>query len=305
MSRIDRQDPVTQRSATHDATPDDPGADGLVTWTLSGFGDEIGPDPEVQFAVLQALGARHVEVRGAWGTNVVELSDEQVEAFAAALQRWGMGVSAIASPIGKVNIADDPEDELRRLARAIAVAHRFGTRYIRMFSFYRPEGVSAQEIRDPVLKNLSSLTRLAEREDVVLVHENEKDIYGDVPERVLDLIESVGSDALRMAWDSANFVQVGVAPFTDGYAMLRPHIEYLQVKDAVAATGEVVPAGEGDGQLLETLTALRDDGYRGFASLEPHLALGHATGGFSGPALFGRAARAFGGLLDAIGVGIA
>ena len=287
MSRTDRPNPVT------------------VTWTLSGFGDEISPDPEVQIAVLQALGARHLEMRGAWGTNVVDLTDEQVETFAATLERWGMGVSAIASPIGKVNIVGDPDDELRRLARAIAVAHRFGTRYIRMFSFYRPEGVSAADVRDPVLKQISGLTRLAERENVVLVHENEKDIYGDIPERVLDLIESVGSDALRMAWDSANFVQVGVAPFTDGYAMLRPHIEYLQVKDAIAATGEVVPAGEGDGQLLDTLTALRDDGYTGFASLEPHLALSHATGGFSGPELFGRAARALAGLLDTIGVATA
>jgi len=276
-----------------------------VTWTLSGFGDEIGPEPEMQFAVLQALGARHVEMRGAWNTNVVDLSDEQVETFAGLLEHWGMRVSAIASPIGKVNIAGDPQDELRRLARAIAVAHRVGARYIRMFSFYRPEEVSAEEIRDPVLKHLSSLARLAERESVVLVHENEKDIYGDVPERVLDIIESVGSDALKVAWDSANFVQCGVTPFTDAYAMLRPHLEYLQVKDAIAATGEVVPAGEGDGQLLETLTALRDDGYTGFASLEPHLILGHWLGGFSGPALFGRAARAFTGLLATIGVATA
>jgi hypothetical protein len=53
------------------------------------------------------------------------------------------------------------------------------------------------------------------------------------------------------------------------------------------------------------VTALRDDGYSGFASLEPHLALGHAMGGFSGAALFGRAARAFTSLLDSIGVATA
>jgi sugar phosphate isomerase/epimerase len=273
-----------------------------VTWTLSGFGDEIDPDPDVQFAVLRALGARHIEVRGAWDTNIVELSDEQLDEFAARLRRWGMGVSAIASPVGKVSVVEDPEGELRRLGRAIAAAHRFGTRYIRIFSFYRPDGVSAQEARDPVLKRMRGLADLAEREGVVLLHENEKKIYGDVPIQVLDVIESVGSDALRVAWDNANFVQVGVAPFTEGYAMLRPHLEYLQVKDALAATGEVVPAGEGDGQLLETVTALRDDGYTGFASLEPHLALGHSLGGFSGPAEFGRAARAFAALLDSIGV---
>jgi sugar phosphate isomerase/epimerase len=112
----------------------------------------------------------------------------------------------------------------------------------------------------------------------------------------------VGSEALRFAWDSANFVQVGVRPFTEGYAMLRPHLEYLQVKDAVAATGAVVAAGEGDGELAETLAALRDDGYAGFASLEPHLIDFSQTGGFSGPALFGEAARAFRGLTDDVGV---
>jgi sugar phosphate isomerase/epimerase len=137
---------------------------------------------------------------------------------------------------------------------------------------------------------------------VVLLLENEKGVYGDVPARVLDVVVSVGSDALRLAWDSANFVQVGVAPFTDGYAALRPYVEYVQVKDALAASGAVVPAGEGDGQLLETLTALRDDGYAGVVSLEPHLATGHELGGFSGPAQFGRAARALAALLGSIGV---
>jgi sugar phosphate isomerase/epimerase len=97
-------------------------------------------------------------------------------------------------------------------------------------------------------------------------------------------------------------VQVGVKPYTDGYAMLRPHLEYLQVKDAISATGVVMPAGEGDGELRETLTALRDDGYAGFASLEPHLAEQSSTGGFSGPAEFGRAARAFSVLTQEIGV---
>ena len=271
-------------------------------WTLSGFGDEIDPDPDVQCAVLLALGAAHVEVRGAWGTNVVELTDEQVDRLAGRLARWDMAVSAIASPVGKVSVLDDPEGHLYQLGRAVNVAHRLGTRYVRIFSFYRPPGMSPEEARDPVLKRMRSLADLAEREGVVLLHENEKGVYGDIPARVLDVVESVGSDALRVAWDSANFVQVGVAPFTDGYAMLRAHLEYLQVKDALAATGEVVPAGEGDGQLRETLTALRDDGYTGVASLEPHLATGHALGGFSGPAQFGRAARALRTLLDSIGV---
>jgi sugar phosphate isomerase/epimerase len=274
----------------------------MTTWTLSGFGDEIDPDPVVALSVLLALGARHIEVRGAWGDNVLDLTDEQVGRLVKLIGERDMAVSAVASPIGKVDVFGDPDAELARLRRAVAVAHRLNTRYIRIFSFYRPDDVPVDAIRDDVLRRLRTFAELAERERLVLVHENEKAIYGDVPERVLDIVESVGSPALRVAWDNANFVQVGVRPFTDGYPLLRPHLEYLQVKDALATTGTVVPAGEGDGELAETLTALRDDGYAGFASLEPHLADAHDLGGFSGPAAFGRAARAFAALTDAIGV---
>jgi sugar phosphate isomerase/epimerase len=274
-------------------------------WTLSGFGDEIDPDPVVQVAVLQALGARHVEVRSAWGTNVVDLTDAQLGRLAALLAERDMGVSAIASPVGKVDVIADTGGELERLTRAVAAANRLGARYIRLFSFYRPPGTTPDSVRDTVLRRMREFATLAERAGVVLVHENEKHIYGDVPARVLDLVESVGSPALRVAWDSANFVQVGVRPFTDGYAMLRPYLEYLQVKDALADTGEVVPAGDGDGELYRTLLALHDDGYTGFASLEPHLAEQTALGGFSGPAAFGRAARAFTDLTTSIGVHLA
>lgn len=272
------------------------------TWTLSGFGDEIDPDPVVQLAVLQALGARHIEVRGAWNTNVLDLNETQLDRLTSLLDERAMAVSAVASPIGKVDVTAPVEAEVERLATGIRVAHRLNARYIRIFSFYRGEGIAVEDVRDAVLERMRALADLAERENVVLLHENEKDIYGDTPERVLDVIESVGSDALRVAWDNANFVQVGVRPYTDGYASLRPYLEYLQVKDAVAETGEVVPAGQGDGELLETLTALRDDGFSGFASLEPHLASTNALGGFSGPVSFGEAARAFRDLTTRLGV---
>ncbi len=235
---------------------------------------------------------------------MVDLDAGQLDRIAALLAEREMAVSAIASPIGKVLITEDPAGERERLDRAIAAAHRLECRYIRLFSFYRPPDASPEGIRDEVLGRMREWATTAERAHVVLVHENEKEIYGDTPDRVRDLVESVGSPALRVAWDNANFVQVGVKPFTDGYAMLRPYLEYLQVKDAIAETGEVVPAGHGDGELRATLTALRDDGYAGFASLEPHLALQTATGGFSGPAAFGRAARAFAALTNEIGVEI-
>jgi sugar phosphate isomerase/epimerase len=274
----------------------------VTAWTLSGFGDEIDPDPQVQADLLLELGAKHIEVRSAWGVNVVDLDDELLQQLATVLRDRGLAVSAVASPIGKVPVALAAELELDRLRRVIRVAHVLESRYIRIFSFYPADGQEKSDARDDVLARMALLAREAESAGLTLVHENEKGIYGDTPERVLDIVESVGSANLRVAWDSANFVQVGVRPFTEGYAMLRPHLEYLQVKDALAATGTVVPAGEGDGELLETLTALRDDGYEGFASLEPHLASAYELGGFSGPVAFEKAATAFSTLTARIGV---
>jgi sugar phosphate isomerase/epimerase len=270
-------------------------------WTLSGFGDEIDADPEVQVAVLQAVGARAVEVRSAWGVNVVDLGPDRLDRLRRILERRGQSVSAIASPVGKVDVDVPVEHEVDRLDRAIEAANQLGTRFVRVFSFYRHVDRSPVSVRDAVLARMSVLADRARRQDVVLLHENEKEIYGDVPERVLDLVESVGSEHLRLAWDSANFVQCGVRPHTDGWSVLHPFVEYVQVKDALATSGRVVPAGQGDGELPATLTALRDNQYSGYLSLEPHLSSAGRFGGFSGPAPFGRAAQALSSLVHQIG----
>jgi sugar phosphate isomerase/epimerase len=271
-------------------------------WTLSGFADEIDPDLATQCATLNDLGITHVEFRSAWGTNILDLTDEQIESAAAILTDHGLSVSSIGSPLGKINVEDDFDAHLVRADRALAVARRLGAPFIRIFSFFlRPDQAPAKH-RDEVLRRMSALAARAEPTGIVLLHENEKDIYGDVPERVLDIVESVGSPALRLAWDPANFVQVGVTPFTDGYAQLRPHTVYVQIKDALLATGEVVPAGEGDGQVRETVRALAADGFDGFFSMEPHLGTYNEFGALSGAANFTRATRAFTAILDSEGI---
>ena len=271
-------------------------------WTLSGFADEIDPDLKTQCSTLNDLGITHVEFRSAWGTNVLDLTDEQIDEVAALLAAHGLSVSSIGSPIGKINIEDDFDAHLVRADRALAVARRLGAPFIRIFSFFlRPDQAPAK-YRDEVLRRMTALAARAEPTGIVLLHENEKDIYGDVPERVLDIVESVGSPALRLAWDPANFVQVGVTPFTDGYAQLRPHTVYVQIKDALLATGEVVPAGEGDGQVRETVRALAADGFDGFFSMEPHLGTYNEFGALSGAANFTRATRAFTAILDSEGI---
>lgn len=75
-----------------------------ATWHRSGFGDEVDPDPAVQVAVLQAVGANNSEVRSAWDSNDVDISDGQLDRSAALLAEKEMGASAMTSPIGKVDV---------------------------------------------------------------------------------------------------------------------------------------------------------------------------------------------------------
>jgi sugar phosphate isomerase/epimerase len=271
-------------------------------WTLSGFIDEISDDFSEQCKVAAGLGLRYVEVRSAWGTNILDLDDSQLATVRETLGEHGLKVSSIGSPIGKISIDDDFPPHLERMRHAVEVAVLLEAPYIRLFSFFIPEGTDPDSYRDEVLSRMSALAEAAAEADVILVHENEKEIYGDIPRRCLDIVTSVDSAKLQLAWDPANFVQVGVRPFTEGYSMLRPHVGYIQIKDALLADGTVVVAGAGDGEVVETIRALRADGFDGFFSLEPHLGEYTAFGALSGSELFTKAWKAFTDILNSEGI---
>jgi len=272
------------------------------TVTLSGFADEISPDPREQLAALAAESITHLELRSAWSVNVADLTGPQLAAFRAMLDDAGVLVSAIGSPVGKIPVDAPLGPELERMRRVAGTARELGTAIVRVFSFFIPPGEPPQRHRAHVIDRMAALAEIAAGQGLVLAHENEKEIFGDTPDRCADVITSVNSPALRATFDAANFVQCGVRPFSEAYGLLRPYLVYLQVKDALAATGEVVPAGRGDGQMRETLAALRDSGFDGFMSLEPHLARAGRYGGFSGPEGFTLAARSLKLILNDLGI---
>jgi sugar phosphate isomerase/epimerase len=279
--------------------------DQTTMWTLSGFIDEISDDFSEQCKVAAGLGLRHVEVRSAWGINILDLDAAQLDTLRQTLAEYGLSVSSIGSPIGKISIDDDFPPHLERMRHAVEVAELLEAPYIRLFSFFIPEGTDPDSRRDEVLSRMSALAEAAADSDVILVHENEKEIYGDIPRRCLDIVTSVDSPRLQLAWDPANFVQVGVRPFTEGYSMLRPYVGYIQIKDALLADGTVVVAGAGDGEVVETIRALHADGFDGFFSLEPHLGEYTAFGALSGSELFTKAWKAFTDILNSEGIGYA
>jgi sugar phosphate isomerase/epimerase len=256
-------------------------------WPLSAFGDEIAPGLEEQIAVLQEHGVGALEFRSAWGVNVVELGHERLDVAARLLRNGGVAVSAIGSPVGKAPIEGEFEAELARLRVAIDAAQRLGAERIRIFSFFIPDG-RYDDFRDEVLRRMSIFVREAAAQNLILAHENESYIYGDDGRRCRDLVEAVGSPALEIAFDPANFVQVGVRPFDDAWPLLREHVGHFHVKDAVRVDrsglpsypshvpderlgASVRPAGEGDGQLAELFRELDRQEYSGYLVIEPHL----------------------------------
>jgi len=243
----------------------------MSQFTFSCFGDEISPELTEQVAVMKANDVHALEFRGMDGVNILDLTQSQLDRAASILNGEGITVSAIGSPIGKIKITDPFLPHLDRFKRALDVARFFKAPYIRMFSFFIPAGSDPAEHRDEVLWRWGRFVDEAKGSGVILLHENEKDIYGDTAVRCLDLLQTLNCAYVRATFDPANFVQCDVETYPHAFNLLKPWIVYMHIKDARKTDHAFVPSGQGDGKLPEILKALKDDGFKGYLSLEPHL----------------------------------
>ncbi|MDD6309368.1 MAG: TIM barrel protein [Clostridia bacterium] len=235
---------------------------------LTGFADEISANLDEQIQGLRDLHIQYIELRTINGKNVSDYTPEEMVPIKEKLDAAGIRVSAIGSPIGKIKITDNPDADLAKFKNTLALAKVLETKYIRMFSFYIDEQDDPAVYRDEVIKRWQAYLRLAEGTGVMLLHENEKRIYGDTAERSLDLLETLQSPIVGATFDPANFVQCSVSTYPEAFHLLEKHIVYMHIKDADGMT--VVPAGMGKGHIKEILSALK--GKDMFLSLEPHLA---------------------------------
>ncbi len=236
---------------------------------LTGFSDEIDKDIRQQFDGIKKLGMQYFDPRNVNGKQISLLTEQETETLAEEMKNRGIKVGSIGSRIGKISIKDDFAEHMEELKNTIRVAKRLDTKYIRIFSFRIPPEEKAKTYREAVMDRMKRMVALAEKEDIILLHENEKGIYGDIADRCLDVLETVKSPALGCIFDPANFVQCG-ENCPEALEKLAPHITYLHIKDAVE-NGTVVPAGMGLGAVPEMMEKLLVRGFSGFACLEPHL----------------------------------
>ena len=235
---------------------------------FSGFADEISSDTTLQFEVLNKLGIKYFEPRGIDGKNISELTLDEAKKLKEKMDTFGIKASSIGSPVGKIYLSDDFDAHFKLFCHVVEIAKILETKYIRIFSFYNKDEWNA-ESRAEVLLRLGKLIDYAKKEDVVLLHENEKDIYGDTICRCFDLMKELYCDNFKAVFDPANFVQCGQNTL-EAYENLHNYVEYIHIKDS-KKDGTIVPAGMGDGNIEEFLGLFAQNGYNGFISLEPHL----------------------------------
>lgn len=236
---------------------------------LSAFADEYSPNLEEQLLMLHEEGIKFIEPRFINGKQLFELNDEEIEEFKRLLDKYQIGISSMGSPIGKMDILDDFSEHLKKAEKIFKIANVVGAKNVRMFSFYNYNNIAEDEFEKKVFAYLEILLDTADKYGLVLCHENESKIYGESYDNCLKLLKHFNG-RLKAVFDMANFV-VGGYDTVKAYQVLKEHIEYFHIKDALFED-VIVPAKYGEGYVQEIVTmALKDINHDFFLTVEPHL----------------------------------
>lgn len=232
------------------------------------FADEASGMIDKQIAAMKRNGLQGLEIRNVDGTNVSDITLEKAEEVHQKLKEAGLVVWSIGSPIGKIGIGEDFEAHMEKFRHTLEVAKVLQCNNIRLFSFFMPREEEPENYHDEVICRLKQMVEAARGSGIDLCHENEKDIYGDIAKRCLEIHREVPE--LKGIFDPANFIQCGQDTL-EAWELLHPYIKYLHIKDA-KADGMVVPAGAGIGHLKEIVDKFRAQGGEN-VTIEPHLAV--------------------------------
>lgn len=230
---------------------------------LCAFADEAGSSIDSQILALKDNGISLIEVRSIDSKSVINFSDAEIARYKKAFDEAGITVWSIGSPIGKVDVSEDFDLYTQKVRRVGEIANMFGTRRVRGFSFY-----NAYDKKDEVIRRLNTMVEILKEYDVDYCHENEKEIYGDVADRVLDLVEGV--KGMKYVYDPANYLQCG----EDAAVALKKtlaYTDYFHIKDVDLTDDTLVPAGFGNGDIQGLCRAVEN--IDTVFTIEPHLAI--------------------------------
>jgi sugar phosphate isomerase/epimerase len=229
-----------------------------MKFRLAAFADEASQNIDEQIKTMKNNSIELLEIRGVSGTNIADITVSKAKEVRSRLDDAGLSVWSLGSPYGKISLSDDFDKHLDLFKHGIELCDILGTKHIRLFSFYDAEGRF-----DDVADRLSKFTEAVKGTDIILCHENEKGIYGDVAPRCLEIHREFPE--IKAVFDPANFIQSGQDTL-EAWKLLNPYVEYMHIKDALP-DGAVVPAGKGSGNLTYLLNEYSGE----VLTIEPHL----------------------------------
>lgn len=236
----------------------------MLKLKVAAFADEASKCFDAQIKAMARNNISLLEVRFVDEENISVVSSEKAKIMRSKLDDNGMGVWSIGSPTGKMSLKDDFGPHFDQFRHQLELADILGANHYRLFSFYDYD--DSQACFDLVCERLSRFVDAAEGTGVVLCHENEKGIYGDIADRCVKIHKAIPQ--LKAVFDPANFMQCGEQVLT-AWDKLVPYVEYLHIKDC-NEEGKVVPPGTGLGNLPVLLKKYAEIG-GSVVTLEPHL----------------------------------
>jgi sugar phosphate isomerase/epimerase len=237
---------------------------------ISACTDEVAEELEPALETLTELGLRHADLRKLGGRSVVDLSDAEAARAQELLAGGGFTVTALSTPIGKTPITDDFAPEVQRMERALELARLFGAPYLRVFSFYVDEA-EAERYRPEAIGRLRELCVMAADQGVTLAHENEEGGFcAWRPEECLAFQQALPEN-FRTLFEPCSFTVMGYDPVAEALPLLRDYLAYVHVRDTPRGSTQYTVAGEGDVGWRDLLADLKQHGFGGTLTLEPHL----------------------------------
>ena len=264
------------------------GAGEATAFKLGIITDELTGNLEEALQFLANYHLRWCELRALWGTNIMILSGEELGRAKKLIEDNGFHVTDIASPIFKWNLPQMPakpgekrdpsqasfveDDANQQLEQSFRLARLFGTPQVRIFSYWRV--AEPEKAYHFVRDRLAQAAKLAAKNDIVLVLENEPSCNIGTGRELGRLLKEINAPALRGNWDPGNAAMLDETPYPHGYEAVKGWFSHMHIKDVRknAATGkkEWAPVGGGIIDWKGQIQALRNDRYDGTMSLETH-----------------------------------
>ncbi|MCX5642582.1 MAG: AAC(3) family N-acetyltransferase [Candidatus Omnitrophica bacterium] len=253
------------------------------SFVLTAANTEISADLRQALTIMQGQGIRQVELGRFKGKDLCDCAVSEHNQIKEDLAGSNFTVAAINTGLNHIKITGNLKENLTRYKEFLQLAKFFKTNYLVISSFY-PALEKKDVYRNKALKNISEMTTLAEEAGIVLLIENEPGTFCAGSRDCLDIIRSVNSPYLRLAFNPGNFARLGEKPFLGIPSRIRKFASLLYINDALPSGPFQLP-GQGNGEIKELISILRCRSFNGFFSLKPGLGQGREN--------FNQAADAF------------